>query len=53
MNSLYKDSPVFSRYENVKLFIDSLDISSNEIAFGADEVSSIICQILIDENAKN
>ena len=52
MNSLYEDSPVFSRYENVKLFIDSLDISSNEIEFGVDEVCSIICQILIDENAK-
>jgi len=51
MNSLYEDSPVFLSYENVKLFIDSLDISSHEISFGADQVSSIICQILIDENA--
>lgn len=32
--------------------MNSFDIYSNEIAFGVDEVSSIICQVLIDENAK-
>ncbi len=52
MKSLYNDISAFSDYEDVKLFVDSLNISSNKINDKSDEVRSIICQLLIDENAK-
>lgn len=51
-HSIHQDSPVFSRFENVKLFIDSLNIAPKMIEFGIDEVRSAVCQVLIDENAK-